>query len=67
MFLHREIGLRDLYPIFRKSVISCAVIMFIIACAALFSWLLNRQGVPDAAAAWLVAHLRQRRLTTCWW
>jgi tripartite ATP-independent transporter DctM subunit len=55
MFLHREIGLRDLLPIFRKSVISSAVIMFIIAAAAVFSWLLNRQGVPDAAAAWLVA------------
>ncbi len=53
MFLHREIGLRDLFPIFRKSVISSSVIMFIIACAAMFSWLLNRQGVPDAAAAWL--------------
>lgn len=54
MFLHRELSWRDLYPIFRKSVISSAVIMFIIACAALFSYLLNRQGVPDAAAAWLV-------------
>jgi tripartite ATP-independent transporter DctM subunit len=54
MFVHREIGWRDLYPIFRKSVVSSAVIMFIIACAALFSWLLNRQGVPDAAAAWMV-------------
>ncbi|MBR0670810.1 TRAP transporter large permease [Neoroseomonas soli] len=53
MFLHREIGLRDLFPIFRRSVMSSAVIMFIIACAALFSWLLNRQNVPDAAAAWL--------------
>ena len=53
MFIHREIGWRDLFPIFRKSVISSAVIMFIIACAAVFSWLLNRQGVPDAAAAWL--------------
>jgi C4-dicarboxylate transporter DctM subunit len=53
MFLHREIRLRDLFPIFRKSVISSAVIMFIIACAALFSWLLNRQNVPDVAAAWL--------------
>ena len=28
--------------------------MFIIAVAGLFSWLLNRQGVPDAIAAWLV-------------
>jgi tripartite ATP-independent transporter DctM subunit len=54
MLVHRELGWRDLYPIFRKSVISASVIMFIIACAALFSWLLNRQGVPDLAAAWLV-------------
>jgi C4-dicarboxylate transporter DctM subunit len=54
LLLHREIRPRDLYPIFRKSVTSSAVIMFIIACAALFSYLLNRQGVPDAAAAWLV-------------
>ncbi len=55
MLIHREIRLADLWPIFRKSVISSAVIMFIIACAGMFSWLLNRQGVPDAAAAWLVA------------
>ncbi len=54
MFIHRELGWRDLYGITRKSVISSAVIMFIIACAGLFSWLLNRQGVPDIAAAWLV-------------
>jgi len=54
MLLHREIGLRDLYPIMKKSVISSAVIMFIIACAGLFSWLLNRQGVPDLAAEYIV-------------
>ncbi|WP_207537123.1 TRAP transporter large permease [Sabulicella rubraurantiaca] len=54
MVLHRELGWRDLYPIFRRSVVSSTVILFIIACAGLFSWLLNRQGVPDAAAAWLV-------------
>jgi tripartite ATP-independent transporter DctM subunit len=54
MAIHREIRPRDLYPIFRKSVISSSVIMFIIATAALFSWLLNRQGIPDLAAAWLV-------------
>jgi tripartite ATP-independent transporter DctM subunit len=51
--IHREIKLRDLFPIFRKSVITSSVILFIIACAGLFSWLLNRQGVPDAAAEWL--------------
>ncbi len=54
MGIHREIGLRQLYPVLVKSVISSSVIMFIIATAALFSWLLNRQGIPDLAAAWLV-------------
>jgi C4-dicarboxylate transporter, DctM subunit len=54
MGIHREIGLRQLYPVLVKSVISSSVIMFIIATAALFSWLLNRQGIPDMAAAWLV-------------
>jgi tripartite ATP-independent transporter DctM subunit len=54
LFIHREIGLKDLLPVFRKSVVSSAVIMFIIATASLFSYLLNRQGVPDAAGEWLV-------------
>jgi tripartite ATP-independent transporter DctM subunit len=54
LVVHREMGIRDVYPVLVKSVISSSVIMFIIACAALFSWLLNRQGIPDLAAAWLV-------------
>ncbi len=54
LFIHREIGVKDLLPVFKKSVVSSAVIMFIIATASLFSYLLNRQGVPDAAGEWLV-------------
>jgi C4-dicarboxylate transporter, DctM subunit len=54
MLVYREIKPRDLYPIFKKSVISSTVILFIIAMASIFSYLLNRQGVPDAAAEWLV-------------
>jgi tripartite ATP-independent transporter DctM subunit len=38
---------------FRKSVISSAVIMFIIACAGLFSFLISRAGIPEAIGAWL--------------
>jgi tripartite ATP-independent transporter DctM subunit len=54
MFVYREIKVADLYPVFVKSVRAAAAIMFIIAVAGLFSWLLNRQGVPDAIATWLV-------------
>ncbi|CAN5679613.1 TRAP transporter large permease [soil metagenome] len=51
--IYREIKLADLYVIFRKSVLSSAVIMFIIANAGLFAFLITRAGVPDAIGRWL--------------
>jgi len=51
--IYREIGLKDLYSILRKSVLSSAVIMFIIANAGLFAFLLTRAGVPEAIGVWL--------------
>src|SRR5687767_12291840 len=56
--IYREIGVRDLYAILRKSVISSAVIMFIIANAGLFAFLITRAGVPDAIGRWLEAVLQ---------
>jgi C4-dicarboxylate transporter, DctM subunit len=53
MVVYREIGLRDLYAILKKSVVSSAVIMFIIANAGLFAYLITRAGVPDAIGQWL--------------
>jgi TRAP transporter, DctM subunit len=53
MGIYREIGLRDLAAVLRKSVISSAVIMFIIANAGLFAFLITRAGVPDAIGHWL--------------
>jgi tripartite ATP-independent transporter DctM subunit len=51
--IYREISMKDLYAILRKSVISSAVIMFIIANAGLFAFLITRAGVPDAIGHWL--------------
>jgi len=53
LFIHRELALRDLVAVFRKSVISSAVIMFIIANAGLFAYLITRAGVPEAIGGWL--------------
>ena len=53
MLIYREIGLQDLAAVLRKSVISSAVIMFIIANAGLFAFLITRAGVPDAIGHWL--------------
>ena len=51
--IYRESRLRDLFTVLRKSVISSAVIMFIIANAGLFSYLITRAGVPDQIGAFL--------------
>ncbi|MGH6640897.1 MAG: TRAP transporter large permease [Polaromonas sp.] len=56
--IYREIGIEDLYAILRKSVLSSAVIMFIIANAGLFAFLITRAGVPDAIGRWLEAVLQ---------
>jgi tripartite ATP-independent transporter DctM subunit len=53
MLIYREIQLRDLILILHKSVMSSAVIMFIIANAGLFAFLITRAGVPDAIGHWL--------------
>jgi tripartite ATP-independent transporter DctM subunit len=58
MAIYREIRFADLYSILRKSVLSSAVIMFIIANAGLFAFLLTRAGVPDAIGVWLQEVLR---------
>jgi C4-dicarboxylate transporter, DctM subunit len=51
--IYREIKPSDLMVILRKSVLSSAVIMFIIANAGLFAFLITRAGVPDAIGRWL--------------
>jgi C4-dicarboxylate transporter DctM subunit len=53
MLIYREIKIKDLIVILQKSVMSSAVIMFIIANAGLFAFLITRAGVPDAIGHWL--------------
>ncbi|SIQ21946.1 TRAP transporter large permease [Pseudacidovorax sp. RU35E] len=58
LVIYREIRPADLYAILRKSVLSSAVIMFIIANAGLFAFLITRAGVPEAIGHWLEAVLQ---------
>jgi tripartite ATP-independent transporter DctM subunit len=53
MLVYREIGIKDLMPVLKKSVISSAVIMFIIANAGLFAFMITRAGVPEIIGNWL--------------
>ena len=62
MVIYREINLPALILVLRKSVLSSAVIMFIIANAGLFAFLITRAGVPDAIGRWLEAVLQSPTL-----
>jgi len=53
MVVYGEIKPGNLFPILKKSVVSSAVIMFIIANAGLFAFLLTRAGVPGEIGNWL--------------
>ena len=53
MVIYREIRISDLSIVLRKSVVSSAVIMFIIANAGMFAYLITREGVPAAIGMWL--------------
>jgi tripartite ATP-independent transporter DctM subunit len=53
MVVYGEIKPRNLFQILKKSAVSSAVIMFIIANAGLFAFLLTRAGVPGEIGRWL--------------
>jgi C4-dicarboxylate transporter DctM subunit len=53
VFVHRELRWVDLIPIIKKSAVSSSVILFIIANAGLFSYLITRAGVPDQIGQFL--------------
>ena len=57
IFVYREVKPRDVLGVLKKSVISSAVIMFIIANAGVFAWLIDRAGVPEQIGVWLRATL----------
>ncbi|MFC4351706.1 TRAP transporter large permease [Fodinicurvata halophila] len=51
--VYRELGWQNLWPVLRKSAISTATVMLIIAAAALFSFLISRSGLPSQIAGWV--------------
>lgn len=53
MFVYRAITISDLIAVLRRSVMSSTIIMFIIAAAGLFSFLITRAGVPATVGEWL--------------
>ncbi|EWY37173.1 hypothetical protein N825_21540 [Skermanella stibiiresistens SB22] len=51
--VYRNMGLSQLVTVFRRATYDSAVILFILACSALFAWVLTRGRVPDTIAQWI--------------
>lgn len=47
LFVYRELKIRDIPHVLVKAGIQSAKIMFVIACAQSFGWILTREGVTD--------------------
>ena len=50
VFVYKEIKIKDLVSIFSKSMTMTSIVMFIIANAGIFAWVLTREGVPQKLA-----------------
>ena len=55
MVIYRRITLRDLPQLFITGSITAAIVMFIIACASVFSWIAAIEDIPARMAAGLLA------------
>jgi C4-dicarboxylate transporter, DctM subunit len=62
MFVYREVGPKDVWHALKRSAISSAVIMFIIANAGLFAYLITRAGIPEQIGAFLKETLQTPQL-----
>ncbi len=54
MAVYRTIKPRDLFPIFREASVTSAIVMFIIANAAVFSWIAAIEDLPGRLAGGLL-------------
>lgn len=53
MFVYREMSVSDIWPAFMRAAASSAVVLFLIAAAGLFSWVITFENVPAIVSAWV--------------
>ena len=60
LFIHRSIRVRDMMPIFRESVLTSAMLLFIIANASVLSYYFSVDQIPERVADFLVRYIDNR-------
>lgn len=51
VFVYKELTLKDIYEIFRKSTVSSAVVLFVVSMSAPFAWFMTNQNIPTFIAS----------------
>lgn len=62
LFVYRELKWSDLPRILVDAAVSTAVVMFVIACASIFGWVLARERIPQEIAAYILNFSRDPRV-----
>ncbi len=58
--IYREMKLCDIFGVFVEAGVTSAQVLFIVACAYLFSWVLQYEGVVSSLSHWLISHASNR-------
>ena len=51
VFVYKELKLKDIYEIFKKSAVSSAVVLFVVSMSAPFGWFMTHENMPTAIAS----------------
>jgi tripartite ATP-independent transporter DctM subunit len=54
VFIYRNVTMRDLYDALTETVKTTAILFLIVACAAIFSWVLSSERIPEQIAKFLL-------------
>lgn len=59
-FIYKDMDLKKLNKVLKDSMILSSALLFIIACAMTFIWLLTREMIPQIAADFLTTHIHNK-------
>ncbi len=62
VFIHKEIKLNDLGKLFMESATVSATVMYIIACASVFAWLLTVSNIATDFSSWLMGFTTNKHI-----
>jgi len=56
-FIYKDMNMKKLHQVLKETVTLSSALLFIIACAMTFIWLLTRERLPVIAADFIIAHI----------